>query len=182
MKPKLPGSTMAEKLQFARNLYREQQARRSKVRWTRRTRHVMVVALVVVVASTIGILLPLTANVIAGGKVVAVVYFLLTVQAALFVALTYSVGGLNVASQYLDERERAVRDHAWALAYRILSVVVVFPSFAVLLAMDLFHWTPAPNSSLHLTEYLLPFLWFVGTLPMAVMAWTLPDPEPEPEI
>jgi hypothetical protein len=118
---------------------------------------------------------------VSGNKAMAVLWFSLGVQAAFFVVLTYSVGGLNKSDSSLDERERSQRDHATALAYKILGFAVAALTIAALVANTAFGWVPKVDSAVGLTPFLMPFIWFVGSLPMAVMAWTLPDPDPSSE-
>ena len=40
---------------------------------------------------------------------------------------------------------------------------------------------PMPTAQVGVQAYLGEVLWFVISLPLAVMAWTLPDPEPDPQ-
>ena len=180
MKAKLPPGTRAEKVEFARRLMREQQAARSKVRLSRLKRRLLVADLYVVVLATVVWLTVVASNTVAGNQAIALLWFLLAVQAALFVALTYSVGDLTRPFG-LDERERFLRDRATALAYRILAVAVAALSFAAIVADQGFHWLPHFNASMGVTPYLVPFIWFTASLPVAVLAWTLPDPDPEPD-
>jgi hypothetical protein len=181
MKAKLPPGTRAEKVEYARNLMRQQQLETPTIRLRRTKRRVTVAGLYVVIAATVAWLVALAANVVSGNKAFAVLYFLLGVQAIFFVVLTYSVGMLNKGDASLDERERSQRDHATALAYKILGLVVAALTIALIPASDVFHWVPKLNVELgpSLVPFVLPFLWFMGSLPMAVMAWTLADPDPE---
>jgi len=180
MRAKLPPGTRAEQVEYARNLMRRQQLEIPTIRMTRAKRRVAVAGLYVIVAATVVWLVALAVNLVSG-KAIAVIYFLMSAQAILFVVLTYSVGALNKGDSTLDERERSQRDHATALAYKIL-IVVVSALTAGAVAADLaFHWVPKLNPAVGLLPFLVPFIWFVGTLPMAVMAWTLPDPDPTPE-
>ena len=41
-------------------------------------------------------------------------------------------------------------------------------------------WFPTPHTASDLLPLAGAWLWVVGTLPSAVMAWTLPDHEPDP--
>ena len=179
MKGTLPPGTRAEQVEFARRLMRRQELGHSHVRLTRTQRRLAVTGLLLFLFATLGWLLALAANIVTGNKALATLYFLLGAQALCFVVLTYSVGDLNNKPN-LDERERALRDHAKALAYNILMVVVALGSIAAIFADTQLHWLPAPRPYMGMTAYLAPFIWLVAGLPMAVMAWTLPDPEPAP--
>jgi hypothetical protein len=66
-----------------------------------------------------------------------------------------------------------------ALAYKILIVVVATVAFAAIAANEVFQWVPRVNPALGVAPFIIPFLWFVSTLPMAVIGWTVPDPDPE---
>ena len=92
----------------------------------------------------------------------------------------YAVGNLTQLDWVLDERERAQRDRAMAIAYRILMVVIGLVALAVGIAATV-HALPMPTAQVGVQAYIAELLWFVVSLPLAVMAWTLPDPEPDPE-
>ena len=179
MKAKLPPGTRAEKVEFARNLMRQQQLATPTIRLRRSKRRVAVAGLYLIIAATVAWLIALAANVVSGNKAFAILYFLLGVQAIFFVVLTYSVGTLNKGDASLDERERSQRDHATALAYKILVVVGGALTIGLIAASDAFHWVPKLNVDLGLVPYVVLFLWCMSSLPMAVMAWTLPDSDPE---
>jgi uncharacterized membrane protein YidH (DUF202 family) len=182
MKAKLPRGTRAEQVEFARNLMRQQQLETPSIRMTRAKRRAAVAALYLLVAATVSWLAALATNVVpVSSKALAVQDFLLAGQVVVFGVLTYSVGGLNKRDSSLDERERSQRDHATAFAYKILVAVVATVTFTAIVANTVFGWMPRLNPAVGLMPFLVPLVWFVGTLPMAVMAWTLPDPDPSPE-
>ena len=180
MKPKLPQGTRAEKVAFARNLYRQDQLGRAKIKMARTKRRWVVAGLAIVIALTVAGQLGVGLGILPEGKTVGVLWALIGVQAIFFVVLTYAVGNLTQLDWVLDERERAQRDRAMAIAYRILMVVLALVSVAVLTA-DLAHRLPMQTAQVGVQAYVAQFLWFVVSLPMGVMAWTLPDPEPEPD-
>ena len=178
MKVKLPQGTRAEKVEFARNLRRQDELERPHIKMTRTKRRVVVAALLSFVIAELAWLAALVANLAGGNKATAILYFLAGAQALCFVVLTYSVGDLTQKPD-LDERERAQRDHATASAYKILGLVVAFGFLGAIIANGVFQWAPAFRPDLPLSAYLLPFAWLVASLPMAVIAWTLPDPVPD---
>ena len=180
MKPVLPEGTTAEKVAFARNLYRQQQLGRSRVRMRRATRRWIVGGQAVAVALMVGVELGVGSGILPGAKAPALIWALLGAQAMFFVVLTYAVGNLSQSDGVLDERERAQRDHAMALAYRILMVAIVTVAAAALIA-DTAHVHLISTAQVGVPEYVAQALWFVVSLPLVVMAWTLPDPDPEPE-
>ena len=180
MNPELPQGTRAEKVAFARNLFRQQQLSRAKIRMARTSRRWVVSGWVLVVALTIAGQLGVGLRILPQAKALGVLWMLLGVQAIFFVVLLYAVGNLTQLDIALDERERAQRDRAMAIAYRILMGVVILIALAVLIA-DMVHALPRPTHEVGVPAYIAELLWFVVSLPLAVMAWTLPDPEPEPE-
>lgn len=178
MKPEPPQGTRAEKVAFARNLYRQQQLGLSKVKMARSMRRWVVAGLAVVIALTVAGQLVVGLRIMPETKALGLLWALLGVQAAFFVVLMYAVGNLTQLDLVLDERERAQRDHAMALAYRILIVIIGLASAAVLIASNA-HVLPTPTAQVGVAAYVAQLMWFVVALPLAVMAWTLPDPEPE---
>lgn len=95
--------------------------------------------------------------------------------AALF-AVWRGAGGLILASAHLlDERQRAVRDRAFRIAYLIVSVV--FLAAALLYSRLALRATAGGPVAYH---DLLPLgigaVLITLTLPLAVVAWTEPDP------
>jgi hypothetical protein len=181
MMSKLPPGSRAEQVKFAHDLMRQQELERPRVRLTRTKRRMGVAGLYLAVLATAGLLGALAANAVSGNKAIAILYFLIAVQSLFFVLLTYSVGNLTRGNASLDERERYLRDHATAQAYKILAVVLGSMSFIAVFANEVFHWLPNVNPAVGVTPFLMPFIWFVASLPMAVIAWTLPDPEANSE-
>jgi hypothetical protein len=180
MKPKLPQSTRAEKVALARDLYRQHQLSRPKIRMARAKRRVVVAGLALVVALTVAGQVAVGLRILPEGKALGILWALLGVQAIFFVVLLYAVGNLTQLDPVLDERERAQRDHAMASAYRILMVVVALVALGVSITATVGR-LPAPTDQVGVQAYVAQLLWFVVSLPLAVMAWTLPDPEPDPE-
>lgn len=178
MKPELPQGTRAEKVAFARSLYRQHQLGRAKVKMARTKRRWVVAGLAVVIALTVAGQLAVGLSILPEGKALGVLWALLGVQAIFFVVLTYAVGNLTQLDWVLDEREQAQRDRAMAIAYRILMVVLALVAIAVLTA-DLAHFRPIQTSQVGVPAYVGQALWVVFSLPLGVMAWTLPDPEPD---
>ena len=179
MKSKLPPGSRAERIEFVRNLRRQHALERPRVRLARNRRRIAAAGLFLIVAATAGWLALLASNLVSGNKAIAAVYFGIAAQSFLFVVLVYSVGGLTAADRDLDERERALRDHMYALAYRILGIVVGGLSFIAVTANVIFNWHPAINPAIGVAPFLVTFIWFLGTLPFALIAWTVPDPEPD---
>ncbi len=180
MKPKLPQGTRAEKVAFARNLYRQDQLGRAKIRMARSKRRWVVAGQAVVVALTLAGQVVVGLSILPEGKALGVLWALLGVQAIFFVVLLYAVGNLTQLDWVLDERERAQRDRAMAIAYRILMVVLALVALCVGIAAAV-NALPMPTAQVGVQAYLGEVLWFVISLPLAVMAWTLPDPEPDPQ-
>jgi hypothetical protein len=173
--------TRAELVERNRQIMLRQQLELSKVKLSRTKRRIVVCGLYLGLIATTLWLGALTANWLSGNKATAILYFLGAVQIAFYVVLTFSVGDMNNVLLKLDERERAQRDRATALAYRILMVFIAVASSIAIVASTTLHWPVAPKPDFGLSAYLVPLIWFVASLPMAVLAWTLPDPDPDPE-
>ena len=177
MRAKLPPGTRSEKVEFARNLRRQHELMRPHIHMSRSKRRVALAALLTFMVAELSWFVAVAAKVVAGNKALAILYFFAAAQAICFVVLTVSVGDLTMRND-LDERERAQRDHATASAYKILMVVVAAVSLGAITANLKFGWFPALGPGLPLSTYLVPFIWLVASLPIAVIAWTLPDPDP----
>jgi hypothetical protein len=173
-----PPRTPAEEIAYTMEVIRQQAEVRSKVRFSRMKRRLAVAGLYLELAATVAWLVALSTNTVSGSKSGAALSFLIALQTIFFVVLTYSVGDLTKRNAALDERERAQRDHATALAYKILSAVVVVGGLSAIAANGVLKWGSVSNTDI---ELLVPLMWFTVSLPMAVLAWTLPDPEPDPE-
>lgn len=95
-----------------------------------------------------------------------------------FTVVDYAVGGfVNKREALLDERERAIRDHATAAAYRVLGTLIALATFYVMFAILNPHWLPIPRSLQESVPFAVALIWLVTSLPRAILAWTLPDPE-----
>jgi hypothetical protein len=92
--------------------------------------------------------------------------------------LNYSVRGLLLGNEYIDERERELRDRATARAYRILTGVLGLITFYVIVTAMFKVGLPTPATAWQLLLALIPLGWLATSLPQSVLAWTLPDPEP----
>jgi len=77
MKANLPPGTRAEKVEFARNLMRQQQLETPTIRLTRTKRRVAVAALYLIIVATLAWLVAIASNLVSGNKAFAIVYFLL---------------------------------------------------------------------------------------------------------
>ena len=178
MSAQIPPRTKAEQAADYAEVRRQQQLARSKVHLSRSKRRGSVAVLYLLLAAmfalwAISIKSPFPYQ--SPGQA-AEFGLLLAVIISLGV-VNYSVGGLTAWTAKLDERERALRDHATAVGYRVLIVVVVAGTiFAVVASLS--------NQSLATPQGLLPLgvalIWLVVTLPNAILAWTLSDPEPDP--
>jgi hypothetical protein len=85
-----------------------------------------------------------------------------------------AAGGLVLATTHLlDERQRSVRDRAFRIAYLILSLVF-------LAGTAFYSWRFVRPEQSHGTHFVLPVgigvILLSLTLPLAVVAWTEPDP------
>ena len=179
MKPELPQGTRAEKVAFARELFRQQQLGLTKIKMARTKRRWVAGGLAVIMAMTIAGQLAVGLGILPESKTVGILWALFAVQVAFFVVLLYAVGNLTQLDAVLDERERAQRDHAMAMAYRILLVVIAVAAVGVTIAGTL-HALPVPTAQVGLNAYVADLIWFVASLPLVLMAWTLPDPERDP--
>jgi hypothetical protein len=180
MKPEIPKGTRAMRLAFARNWIRQRRADEPAVRLSRGRRRVIVVALYLFLAATVSALAggagsPLPPFL--GISSVTWLIWLFVTQFGAFMLLSYSVRGLLLGDAYVDERERVLRDQATARAYRILSGALAILSLYALLAMGFNIGLPVPSTPQHLLLLTIPLGWLAVSLPMSVLAWTLPDPE-----
>jgi hypothetical protein len=85
---------------------------------------------------------------------------------------------LLLATAYIDERERELRDRATAVAYRILAGALAFITLYVVVALIFKLGLPMPSTAWQLLLMLIPPGWLATSLPQSVLARTLPDPEP----
>ena len=177
MKPELPKGTRAERIAFARRWIRERRADEPGVRLTRARRRVIVAGLYLFLLATVSMAFgsPGAMPSVLGAGPVSYLIWLFTLQFVFFGLVSYSVRGLLMGDQYIDERERALRDHATVVAYRILGGAFGFMTLYVVAAMSRLG-LPIPSTPLQLLWFLIPFGWLGASLPMSILAWTLPDP------
>jgi hypothetical protein len=159
--PKMPPGTRAEQVAWAKEELRRQERARNKVRFSRTTRRFIVAALWVVVAATVLQVAALASNTVSGGKAVGILYFMLAVETVVYAGLWFSVGDMTKGDSILDERERAVRDHATSIAYRILAILIAIGSLVAISGNVIFHLTLPERPGMGAAQYLLPFVWLV---------------------
>ncbi len=80
----------------------------------------------------------------------------------------------------LDERDTSVRDHAYRRSYWIAIIVVALGLVYAMLAADHSDWW-LPQTADAYGAVLVGFLFLIGSLPTAVVAWSEPDVEIEDE-
>lgn len=78
-----------------------------------------------------------------------------------------------------DERQRAIREHAQAISYRILGPVTVVPALYIIFVAPVFSHAWLPSTRSEQVALLAGFALLLGTLPAAVVAWSEPDPVPD---
>jgi hypothetical protein len=78
-----------------------------------------------------------------------------------------------------DERQRAIREHAQAVSYRILGPVIVVPALYIIFVTPVLAHAWLPSTQSEQVALLAGFALLVGTLPAAVIAWSEPDPVPD---
>ena len=78
-----------------------------------------------------------------------------------------------------DERQRAIREHAQAISYRILGPVVVVPALYIIFVTPVLDHAWLPTTRSEQVALLAGFALLLGTLPAAVVAWSEPDPVPD---
>jgi hypothetical protein len=184
MKRKIPAGSRAERTAFMRGWVRERRADEPSVRLSRGRRRLIVVGLYLLLLATVSALAgaPGAMPSVLGATPVSYLIWLAAGQLTCFMLLNYSVRGLLLGNDYIDERERELRDRATAVAYRILTgavgVISLYPIAGVIFHVGL----PLPSTALQLLLALIPLGWLATTLPQSVLAWTLPDPEPRPEM
>lgn len=78
-----------------------------------------------------------------------------------------------------DERQRAIREHAAAVSYRIICpLIVAFAVYIIFVTPALGHaWLPSTQTEQ--VTLLAGFALLFSTLPAAVIAWSEPDPVPD---
>jgi hypothetical protein len=78
-----------------------------------------------------------------------------------------------------DERQRAIRQHAEAISYRILSPVIVVVALYLIFATRFLDHPWLPSTEIEKVALLAGFTVLFTTLPAAVIAWSEPDPVPD---
>jgi hypothetical protein len=78
-----------------------------------------------------------------------------------------------------DERQRAIREHARAVAYQIIGPVIAVVVFYLIFAPTFFSHPWLPSNQIEETGLLLGLALVFSTLPAAVIAWSEPDPLPD---
>jgi hypothetical protein len=78
-----------------------------------------------------------------------------------------------------DERQRAIREHAQAVSYRILGPVIVVLALYMLFVTPVLGHAWLPSTQSEQVGLLAGFALLFSTLPAAVIAWSEPDPVPD---
>jgi hypothetical protein len=180
MKREIPKGSRAERRAFAHMWIRERRADEPGVRLSRGQRRLIVVGLYLLLLATVSALAggPGAMPSILGATPVSYLIWLFAGQFTCFMLLNYSVRGLLLGNEYIDERERELRDRATARAYRILTGVLGLISFYVIVTAMFKLGLPTLSTAWQLLLALIPIGWLATSLPQSVLAWTLPDPEP----
>lgn len=179
MKPQLPEGSRAERMAFARRWIRERRADDPGVRLSRARRRVIVIGLYLLLLATVSMLAggPNPLPSVLGATSASYLIWLFSAQFVFFMLVNYSVRGLLNRNEYLDERERELRDRATAIAYRLLSGALAVLSLYVIVSLLFKVGLPIPTTGWQLLLVLIPLGWLAASLPQSVLAWTLPDPE-----
>jgi uncharacterized RDD family membrane protein YckC len=183
MKREIPRGSRAERKAFALGWIRQRRVDEPGVRLSRFRRRLVVIALYLLLLATVSALaggpegMGTWPSVLGAGPVSYLIW-LFTLQFVCFMLLNYSVRGLLLGNDYIDERERELRDRATSVAYRVLTGALVFVSLYVTVAMLFKVGLPIPTTAWQLLLALIPLGWLATSLPQSVLAWTLPDPEP----
>lgn len=82
-------------------------------------------------------------------------------------------------SRPADERQRAIREHAQAVSFRILGPAIVLVAFYLIYAPVFLGHVWLPSTQIEQVEVLAGFALLFSTLPAAVIAWSEPDPVPD---
>jgi hypothetical protein len=183
MKSEIPQGSRAQRVSFARGWIRERKAGEPGVRLSRGRRRLIVAGLYLLLLATVSALAggPGTMPSILGATPASYLIWLFAGQVTCFMLLNYSVRGLLLGNEYIDERERELRDRATAVAYRVLTGAVAFLGLYPIAAMLFKVGLPIPSTPQQLLTVLIPLAWLGMSLPQSVLAWTLPDPEPSSE-
>jgi hypothetical protein len=146
-----------------------------RVRFSRWRRRVLVGALYLVLAF-VALALP-AASLLASLSEMEVMglILLLWILAMLMLFVTASVGSFMARGAVLDERERA-ND----IAFRLLEVAIILVTGYAIVASTGRIGLPEPTNAGQLMVFLMPIFFLALSLPPAVLAWSVPDPDPEP--
>lgn len=82
-------------------------------------------------------------------------------------------------SRPADERQRAIRQRAQAVSYRIVGPVIVVVALYLIFAPTFFERVWLPSTQGEQVGLFAGFALLFSTLPAAVIAWSEPDPVPE---
>ncbi len=146
-----------------------------RVRFSRWRRRVLVGALYLVLAF-VALALP-AASLLASLSEMEVMglILLLWILAMLMLFVTASVGSFMARGAVLDERERAN-----GIAFRLLEVAIILVTGYAIVASTGRIGLPEPTNAGQLMVFLMPIFFLALSLPPAVLAWSVPDPDPEP--
>jgi len=78
-----------------------------------------------------------------------------------------------------DERQRAIREHARAVAYQIIGPAIYLVALYLIFAPQFFNHPWLPSSETEQVGLLVGVVLLFSTLPAAVIAWSEPDPVPD---
>lgn len=180
MNPQPPPRTREEQIAYNNEVLRQHELLMPTVRLSRTKRRALAACFFLVFATAIAIQGVVAATTSSSGRSAinpGLFSFAMAGFIAIYLVILISVGGLKKPNQ-LDERERAIRDHSTAVAYRVVAVLVVILCVVEGLAAVNTSWIPFPPAALNLLPYSGPFIWLLICLPYVLLAWTLPDPEP----
>ena len=79
----------------------------------------------------------------------------------------------------VDERQRAIREHAQAVSYRIIGPVIAVVGFYLIFAPRFLDHLWFPSTQVDQVQLFVGLALLFGTLPAAVIAWSEPDPVPD---
>jgi hypothetical protein len=180
MKARIPRGSREERLAFAHEWMRQRDAL-PRVRFSTRRRRIIVAAHYLLLAFLFFALPEASLRTTLPEAAVVGLILALVALAWLLLFISASVGNFAVRGAKLDERERAQRDRATAIAYRLLEAAIVIVTGYAIVGTNWRIGLPMPVNAGQLMMFLMPLYFFILTLPVAVLAWTLPDPDPEPE-
>lgn len=170
----IPPRTREEQIAYHNEVIRQNELGRPKVRFSRATRRLLVAFMYVVMS-----VLVFGHYALSGGFTnfgIPLSNYWIVPLIPLWVVV-FSVGGLGqwTGRQKLDEHERAVGDQATATAYAAV-FIGIFLLLVDAIAVNYKLGLPVPPLDFYLVW---PLFWLAGSLPQAILAWTLPDPAPD---